>query len=330
MVKIGIIGSGFGVRGLLPAFTAVKKCKVTAFCGRETQQVIDGCKTAGVKNIYSDWQEMLEKEELDALAIAVIPSAQYKIAKAAISKGIHIFAEKPLAANYEQAKELLILANKKNIKHALDFMFPEIEEWAEVKKIIDSKKYGRLNQIILNWDFLSYDIKSQSLSWKTDTSQGGGALSLYLSHSLYYLEYFAGKILDFRSQVLFSEVGAKKVESGVNMQIKFGSANGDVHLSSATPGFAKHKLRFVFKEAVVDLENNEMITSDFTITVSKPSGIKKMEVKKKLIAEQDERVIVVSRIAARFINSIINNTENKPSFEDGVRVQKLIDQIRGI
>ena len=330
MVRVGIIGSGFGVRGLLPAFISVKNCEVVAFCGKESEEVLRGCREAGVKNVYRNWREMLEEEELDALAIAVIPSAQYEIAKAAILEGIHVFAEKPLAVNYAQAKELLDLAKKKKVKHALDFMFPEIEEWVKVKEIIDSKKYGRLKELFLDWDFLSYDIKNQSLSWKTDVTQGGGALSLYLSHSLYYLEYFAGRILDFKAEVLFTRIKSQKIESGVDMQLKFKDATGKVHLSSSSPGLAKHKLRFAFEGAVVDLENNEMITSDFTITISESSGTRKMKINKQNIKGQDERAVIVSRIAERFVNSIIDNTENKPDFEDGVRVQKLIDQIRAV
>lgn len=118
MIKIGIVGSGFGLYGLLPAFNSTKGCKVVAICGEKTQRLLNYCKSIGLNKIYTDWQVMLDKQKLDAVALAVTPNAQYKIAKVAIEKGLHIFAEKPLAVTHREAKELLRLATKKkNYSH---------------------------------------------------------------------------------------------------------------------------------------------------------------------------------------------------------------------
>ena len=146
-MRIGIIGSGFGLYGLLPAFNSTKGCKVVALCGRKTERLTNYCESIGLTHVYTDWEEMLDQEKLDAVAIAVPPDVQYKIAKQAIKKGLHIFAEKPLAANLAQAKELFLLSKQKKIITAVDFIFPEINEWQKLKSIIVSKKYGDLKVI---------------------------------------------------------------------------------------------------------------------------------------------------------------------------------------
>ena len=132
MVNVGIVGSGFGLYGLLPAFNATVGCKVISICSSKTQRLLEYYQNIGLKKIYSDWQVMLANEKLDAIALAVPPNMQYQIAKVAIGRGLHIFAEKPLAVTYKQAKELLDLAEKNKIKHSVDFLFPEIEEWKKV------------------------------------------------------------------------------------------------------------------------------------------------------------------------------------------------------
>src|SRR3989338_7798156 len=104
MLKIGIIGSGFGVIGLLPAFDSVKNCKVVAVCAKESGPLAHYREQWGMKNIYTDWRLLLKNEDLDAIALAVVPSAQYQIAKVALKKGLHVFAEKPLTANLLQAR----------------------------------------------------------------------------------------------------------------------------------------------------------------------------------------------------------------------------------
>src|SRR3989344_9550331 len=134
VLKLGVIGSGFGLYGLLPAFNSLKDCEVVAICGNKKERLLKYCQDIGLSNIYSEWQPMLNKEKLDAIAIAVPPREQYKIAKVAIGEGINIFAEKPLAINYSQAKQMFDWARKKKIINAVDFIFPEIDVWQSAKK----------------------------------------------------------------------------------------------------------------------------------------------------------------------------------------------------
>ena len=84
ILRIGIIGSGFGLYGLLPAFNGLDNCRVVCICGKKTDRLANYCQSIGLKKIYSDWRDMLDNEELDAVAVAVIPAVQYEIAKVAI------------------------------------------------------------------------------------------------------------------------------------------------------------------------------------------------------------------------------------------------------
>lgn len=331
MVKVGIIGSGFGLYGLLPAFNSTAGCKVVSICGRKTERLIDYCQNIGLKRIYTNWQEMLNKEKLDAVALAVPPNKQFKIAKVAINNGLHIFAEKPLAATLAQAKELLNLAKKKKIIHAVDFLFPEIREWQKVKQLITERKYGKLKQINLKWDFLSYDIKNKKSSWKTDAALGGGALSFYFSHSLYYLEYFTGRILSFKGRLSYSKDSLNGGEVGIDLILKFeNKVIGKAHFNCNNKKLNRHQLIFICEKATIILENKRSITSNFRIKIYfNNSEMKELVISKdEGLEEVDERVIVVKKIVARFIDSIIKKREVTPSFREGVRVQELIEKIR--
>ena len=329
-MKVGIIGSGFGLYGLLPAFNAVPDVKVTAICGKKSERLLSYCESIGLTKIYSDWEEMLEKEQLDAIAIAVIPSAQYAIVKVAIKKGIHIFAEKPLTAKYEEAKELLTLATKKRITTMVDFIFPEIEEWERAKELLDTKVYGELKHISVHWDFLSYDIKNKIASWKTDAKEGGGALSFYGSHTLHYLEYFGGPVKSIASTFTYSKESKNGAETGVDMVVTFkNKITGQVHVSCNTVGLTQHKLVFFCEKGTLILESESGVTEHFTLTActetkKKSIAVKKMKNKK----NEDERVRTVKKLATRFIQGAKNGTRVTPSFKDGARVQELIEKIR--
>lgn len=331
MLKVGIIGSGFGLYGLLPAFHSIKDCHVTAMCGKKTDRLVSYCESIGLRNIYSEWQQMLDSEQLHAVAIAVPPSIQYQIVKAAIEKGLHIFAEKPLSATLHQAEELLALAQTNGITHTVDFIFPEIDMWMKVKKLIDAGRLGKLKHISSNWDFMSYGVINKIFSWKTNIVEGGGALSYYFSHVLYYLEYFAGEIFEIESILSYSKESLNAGETGVDTLLKFKeNITGHAHFCCDSKGPQHHQVTFYFEKGFIFLENQNSITKNFTAKIYSEKGIEILSDFQNDIEDksEDERVNLVRKIALRFVEASLHHQSMFPSFKEGLRVQKLIEEIR--
>ncbi len=313
MLNIGIIGAGFGTVGLLPAFRSIKGCKVVA--GAVSR---------------SKWKGRLAREGLGAVALAVPRHAQCEIAKAAITKGLHVFAEKPLAATRAQARELYALAHKKKVTHGIDFIFPEIAEWKKVKEMLDVKKFGTLKHVSVQWEWLSGDIRFKRWSWRTKIKEGGGALAFYFSHGLQYLEHFAGKIVDAKTLFEYAPRNTNDGESGFTMLLQFKKGvTGSVRLSSDSRGLVKHKLVFTCERGIIVLENKNAVVDNFTITTYSASGEKRVKVKKdKQLKNEDERVKIVRILAKRFVNACVRRRQMVPSFAEGLRVQELIYRIR--
>jgi predicted dehydrogenase len=70
----------------------------------------------GVKKLYQDYQEMLQKEEIDILSICVPTEHHHQVCKNAIHHGIKaIFMEKPLSYKLEEAKELAEISKGKTV-----------------------------------------------------------------------------------------------------------------------------------------------------------------------------------------------------------------------
>ena len=313
MFNVAIIGSGFGTIGLLPAFSSIKDCSVVAVYKKK-----------------SDWRAILDRKDLHAVAIAVPPRAQYEIAKAAIKKGLHVFAEKPLTATSAQARELYALARKKNITHGIDFMFPEIAEWKKVKSLLDSKKFGKLKHVSVQWQWLSDDIRLKRWSWRTKIKEGGGALSFYFSHGLYYLEHFAGGIVDTKTSFEYAPGNPNDGESGFEMLLQFRKGvTGRVYLSSNSWGLAEHRLVFICERGVIVLENKDAVVDNFIVKTYSAGGENRVRVPKdKQLKKEDERIKIVRILAKRFVRACTRRQQMVPSFAEGLRVQELIDRIR--
>jgi predicted dehydrogenase len=240
-----------------------------------------------------------------------------------------VFAEKPLAANIREARELLSMSRKKRIVHGIDFMFPEIAEWKKVKQILDSKKLGALKHVSVRWSWLSGDIKYNRTSWKTDRAVGGGMLSFYFSHGLNYLEHFVGSIIDadYVSTHLSKRQGG--TESGFDMLLRFqNGVRGNVHLSRNSPGRVEHQLIFECEKGILTLENKNAVVDNFLVTIHSQVGMNHISVKKDKGRDgEDERVKIVRKLAKRFVDACIQRKQMQPSFEEGLRVEELIEQI---
>lgn len=331
MIKVGIIGSGFGMYGLLPAFASLSNCQVIALCAQKKQRVLEACKQYKVPKLYSDWQEMLKTEALDAIAVAVIPEVQYEICKNAIKKGLNIFAEKPLAATLQQAQELLNLAEDKKITHSIDFIFAQIPAWIKLKEMLLAQEFGKIGEVQLNWDFLSYDIKNKKKSWKTDVSRGGGALAFYFSHALYYLEWLFGPMTILESHFGYSPESLNHAEVAVDLKVAFDNGIfGETHISCNNKSLQEHKLLIFGEKKNAILINSSNVFDDFVLKVSASSGELEKIYQEKLLKKryEDDRVVLVSRLAQKFINSCSQNKQMSPSFREGARVQELISEIR--
>ena len=335
VIKVAIVGSGFGTYGLLPAFSRVEGCKVVSLCGKRSERLLSYCKKVGIDKIYADWKQMLQREKPDAVVIAVIPKYQHEIAKYALNNGIAVFAEKPLTTSAATASQLYKLAKRKNLPNMVDFEFPEIPEFVKTKELIKSDAIGKVLSISVNWELFSSDLKNKIKSWKTDANEGGGALSLFFSHVFYYLEYFLGEIKKLQCTLSMSKRSLNRGESIVNMILLFeNGCIGNAHLNIANIGQPKHSIEFHGEDGTILLQNtSNNYVDNFELTISNQQGKRKIQPNYTYSislddGSEDSRVKPVTSIAKRFINWCDTGVPSKPDFNDGLRVQKLIETAR--
>jgi predicted dehydrogenase len=69
--------------------------------------------------LFTDIHEAIAKTDANLIFDITIPESHKQIATAAMSHGLHIFSEKPMAATYEEAKELAAVANQSNVRYAI-------------------------------------------------------------------------------------------------------------------------------------------------------------------------------------------------------------------
>lgn len=115
VVKIGIVGCGNISKVYIQNLeTKFNNTKVVALCDIDIEKARNLAQEYNIDKVLS-FEEMLNDEEVEIVVNLTIPQQHYALSKAAIEAGKNVYSEKPLALNYEQAKELVELAQTKNV-----------------------------------------------------------------------------------------------------------------------------------------------------------------------------------------------------------------------
>ncbi len=328
-IRMGIVGLGFGQQVHAPAFAGIDGCDIVAIAGRDGARAATAAGKLGITMSFDCWETMLDGAQLDAVSIAVPPSAQPAIVEAAAKRQIAVFCEKPAAPDVASAAAMLAAVRKHSVEHAVNFLFPEIPAWRDAKRCIDELA-GRsgLRHAALSWRVETYASRHNLNNWKRNAADGGGALSNFVSHSIYYLEWLFGKIKRVQARLHPPQAAD---DSRVDAWIEFESGL-PLTLSVATdcPFGSGHRLEVYGGDGAVVLSNSGSdYVQGFELQASSRAlpGDKQPQVEE-LDRAADGRVWATGRLARRFIDRLRTDGPLPPTLFDGLRVQQVIDSFR--
>jgi len=121
------------------------------------------------------------------------PALHYEMVKKAFAQGIHVVCEKPLATTVTEAKDLLKIANEKELVHAVHFNIRYYPMVRQMKMMREKGELGTIYSIIGSYlqDWLFYET---DYNWRLESAQSGAsrAVADIGSHLIDLLEYISG------------------------------------------------------------------------------------------------------------------------------------------
>ena len=117
MIKLGIIGSGMIVHDFLKIADQIPNLELTAISTTKRSEKIGKDLQAeyGIKQTYTDNNELLNNQEVNTIYVAVPNNLHYRVAKAALEHEKNVICEKPFVATPEEAIELKKIADAHNV-----------------------------------------------------------------------------------------------------------------------------------------------------------------------------------------------------------------------
>ena len=116
-IRIGAVGCGVVATAYyFPFIRTYDKAELVAVCDSREARARESARIFGVKEFYTDYDEMLEKSDIDAVFILTGAGPHAKFAVAAAERGKHILLQKPMAPTLEEANRIVHAVRKAGVK----------------------------------------------------------------------------------------------------------------------------------------------------------------------------------------------------------------------
>lgn len=161
MIKVGVIGYGYWGPNLVRNFMAAPGSMVARVCDMRAerlaplQRLYPGIKTCNQAT------DLINDPQIDAVVIATPVSSHFELAMAALKAGKHVLVEKPLAANCEQARQLIDEAAARKLVLLVDHTFVYTDAVRMIHKLIASNELGDIyyyDAVRVNLGLFQHDV----------------------------------------------------------------------------------------------------------------------------------------------------------------------------
>jgi UDP-N-acetyl-2-amino-2-deoxyglucuronate dehydrogenase len=206
----GVIGCGNISTAHAGAITKAEGAELVAVADILEDKAKACAERYGAKAWYTDYQELLKRDDIDAVCICTPSGIHSEVAVAVAGAGKHMLCEKPLDISIPAMDRMVEAARKKNVKLAGVF---QRRTYASSMKIREAVANGELGKMVLA-DAILKHYRSQayydSAGWRgTWALDGGGALMNQGVHGIDLVQWIMGDV-----ESVFAKVGtlARNIE----------------------------------------------------------------------------------------------------------------------
>ena len=182
-LRVGIVGTGAGVRTHIPAWSQMPGARVTAVWRHQADRARAVAEQFALRHACTDFSELAQLDDVDLVVVTTTADLHHPAVMAAITSGKHVLCEKPFAMNAGEAKEMLEAARSCGVHHLVNHEFRVEPAVVEMKRLLDEGFIGNPTYVSLT-DFGDFVTSTQSIlsRWWFQESRGGGWSAAHGSH----------------------------------------------------------------------------------------------------------------------------------------------------
>jgi len=232
-VRLGLIG--MGMIGKLHAETMSRMKDVEFVAASDADAKHQKTAEALETKFYQSYEEMIGKEKLDGVVVAVPNELHLPVGATCAKKGLHILMEKPIAADLESADRLIQAAKENKVTLMIGHHRRHNPLIEELRNIVQGGQIGKLVGVTVLWSlYKPKDYFKGPFAWRAQP--GGGPIRINLIHEIDNIRFICGDITRLYAEVSNS-ARQFPVEDTVSISLRIaGGAVANIFLTDTAPG----------------------------------------------------------------------------------------------
>ncbi len=171
--------------------------RIVAVCDVNKAIAKKKAKEWGVDKVYSDYQQVLEDKEIDAVELITPHHLHCPMTIQAAEAGKHISVQKPMALCADEADQMIAAANKAGVILRVYETFVFYAPAVKAKAMIDAGEIGEVRAVRMHISTgtgdTAWDVPLSAWVWRLDEKKcGGGPLVFDHGYHLFSLGYYLG------------------------------------------------------------------------------------------------------------------------------------------
>lgn len=226
VVRIGVIGLGTIGQTHVDALRQLSAQIFGADPSAEARERV----AAFAQRCFADYEEMFASADLDGVVIATPPRTHRAIALQALSAGLGVLCEKPLAVTLEDCQAIASAARSAEPHFQVGFCHRFQPQVRALARLVSSNELGEI--ILINVSFV-HGLAQLGREWITDrASAGGGVLFDSGSHAIDLFRHLAGDVDEVHGLAV---ARPGRVEDSAVVCLRSGDTVGTLTLSWKAP-----------------------------------------------------------------------------------------------
>jgi len=165
----------------------LEEAELVAIYDDDPERLRRAAEMYGVKDAYSDYRQLLRREDIDAVIVASENAKHAELTIAAAEAGKHIIVEKPLATTLEDAERMIRAAEKAGVKLQQAFVMRYHDATVAVKRMLEEGVVGDVLVITT-----TNHGKFPGLWFDDPQLAGGGAVMDHTVHTADLMRWYTG------------------------------------------------------------------------------------------------------------------------------------------
>lgn len=209
-MKIGVIGVGYWGKKHVEEY---RNLGHEVLISDSIKENLDYCRTKFNALPTSNYTEILQDKEIQAVSVCTPNSTHHTIATEVLKAGKNLLIEKPIATHVKDADEIMNIAKSKNLVLMVGHIFRFNNAIEKVKKIVRDSDFGEVYTVNLKWNNLEPIFYDRDILFDlgvhpidiVDNIFGGDVIDVFCTGSGFRQENYEYCIINYRLSNSFNQ-----------------------------------------------------------------------------------------------------------------------------